>query len=1270
MRPLVPHKNLKRVSRGFDGLDGVSAVAPSAPRAAAPTQPRKITSKKAPPPPVPTKAGRRASSVASRKSLPPKAPKAPPVTAAALDDVAAPAPPTAPLSVVEEKKKPVRRASWVKQPGVAQVPLEKPPRPSAASKRASKDKSARRASWVKPPPSAETTGDDSADSSATDGSTSTSAAQRRRRAKKKKKRSSLMPRASDASESESSAAGSSTSLGGKPRKKKKKSKKKGKKKKSKKKSKQKGGSWFLSDSESDSDFAGPPSRRSSADPPARITSGHPGHGEGTPPQFDSEDSDFGLVPPPLDSDDSDLPPPLATEPQQAHAAAAPSLPPPQAPATSTTPPLAEGTPQPAPPLAALPTPPAVGKQGAAVQLHRSRRASSPEDHADLAAPIVLGKKKKKRLSSTQRAARLAQMPRVATMDVGAPLIIATEPSKDVDRASSDKSGSAETTTKAPTTPMFDAVSTPLPLSPIAVKVAANAPVREYFIVSSPEKALQPPCSTEPGPRAKEIHTALAQLIASAHMVARDDFEVRAPRLSLPACRNTHTHTHTHTHTAHLLLPPFLPQEFGGSREAIWESSTGPHLEALERVAAEDLDASAIVDDSAELLAASAALDALIQRERRIGGPSLDTLRKTEAIAKTVREAAVAAQPIQANRAVLRLSALLSAVAPIRAVEDVDSTALRREIATDAALKARADVLRSKIAANIGGEYSNVREVAAMETELAEVMEERFEAFDRKRGVLLEARFPAGAPFAALVGENASLPSAMALDAEDSVAALEAVNHDLTVLDANVLQARFDGAKYRVTLDNDLVLQAARRRDLLTIAQEQRANAISAILVMLAAEEAAERIDLDLAAEQEARRGDFADAKRGNKWALSLAGSSRSTRSKKELQSFLAEGARQRTRLDQVAHVRTVDADIAAAANAVATQVVAPVQRVHAARLVKIDKQVATFDTDLVELHCALWSSYERSRVQLLRNAEEDAVEVAELLRKERASVLANNLRRAQRYEAQRAELEEEIGASATQAAWMATKARALDERAAPSYEALRQRGVAVEHPFFRTQEQVLESVGSHSPVQLKDALLAADSAARNEGAALDDIARLTPEARRSLAKIANPSSVNDLAACLFGDIAGEQGEIPMRDCDARALATRRACASVPHALLVALPVTRVVVNALAHNASVAAVTTAQHAAAHVQALAEEVGGATIAAARVAAAILREGLATVAGDAVAAANAASESAVGVAARAHEVTVHGANDAAVAAAHSAVASVVIAVGDRERGVVHMF
>ena len=740
----------------------------------------------------------------------------------------------------------------------------------------------------------------------------------------------------------------------------------------------------------------------------------------------------------------------------------------------------------------------------------------------------------------------------------------------------------------------------------------------------------------------------------------------------PGCRYppVTTHTHTHTHTAHLLLPPFLPQEFGGSREAIWESSTGPHLEALERVAAEDLDASAIVDDSAELLAASAALDALIQRERRIGGPSLDTLRKTEAIAKTVREAAVAAQPIQANRAVLRLSALLSAVAPIRAVEDVDSTALRREIATDAALKARADVLRSKIAANIGGEYSNVREVAAMETELAEVMEERFDAFDRKRGFLLEARFPAGAPFAALVGENASLPSAMALDAEDSVAALEAVNHDLTVLDANVLQARFDGANYRVTLDNDLVLQAARRRDLLTIAQEQRANAISAILVMLAAEEAAERIDLDLAAEQEARRGDFADAKRGNKWALSLAGSSRSTRSKKELQSFLAEGARQRTRLDQVAHVRTVDADIAAAANAVATQVVAPVQRVHAARLVKIDKQVATFDTDLVELHCALWSSYERSRVQLLRNAEEDAVEVAELLRKERASVLANNLRRAQRYEAQRAELEEEIGASATQAAWMATKARALDERAAPSYEALRQRGVAVEHPFFRTQEQVLESVGSHSPVQLKNALLAADSAARNEGAALDDIARLTPEARRSLAKIANPSSVDDLAACLFGDIAGEQGEIPMRDCDARALATRRACASVPHALLVALPVTRVEVNALAHNASVAAVTTAQHAAIHAQALAEEVGGATIAAARVAAAILREGLATAAEDAVAAANAASESAVGVAARAHEVAVHGVNDAAVAAAHSAVASVVIAVGDRERGVVHMF
>ena len=319
--------------------------------------------------------------------------------------------------------------------------------------------------------------------------------------------------------------------------------------------------------------------------------------------------------------------------------------------------------------------------------------------------------------------------------------------------------------------------------------------------------------------------------------------------------------------------------------------------------------------------------------------------------------------------------------------------------------------------------------------------------------------------------------------------------------------------------------------------------------MIAAEKASKRIDFEIAAEEEGAKVDQQLAELSAELGLDfgdvpLARSARSTHCATALRKYTEANLQCRLRLSQVVKVRELDAQLSAAMVRVVDPIANAVRSKHAKRAGSARARVEAFDDDVVALHSTLWSAYERARIQLVHDATEDAQEVAELEEKERVFVSQKNFRRAQRVEAQRKSLAEEICASGARVSALSRKARELDERAAPSYFALRARGVDVLHPYFRTQGEVIHSLGAMLMRDIKSALIERK----------DEL--LTPRDLKVLTSIV-PNGVGGftaIAESLIDGAAKAAGAL-LPPCDILALAGARACAVVPKELHVAAPVT-------------------------------------------------------------------------------------------------------------------
>ena len=626
------------------------------------------------------------------------------------------------------------------------------------------------------------------------------------------------------------------------------------------------------------------------------------------------------------------------------------------------------------------------------------------------------------------------------------------------------------------------------------------------------------------PEEDRVIGAIVTLCREAHRAAQEDFEVEGVKTYQPLW----------TVPASLPHPTAAPERIS------------PDVLAAHAAGARNADAAAAALDA---LVCEIDGDRIAARHGVAAADSVAIVEGAELIAATVRAAARSQEPIAADRIVKRLGTVLRAgSAEDLANEAVNERKLKDGVAADAALQARIVELRDAIVAS-SSSYENVGQLASMEAELDALMVRRFDTFDEKRRALLEVHFPPSSPFIALDGGRAPLVAELESDAREAEGVIADAKHDVATLLEQLAVARQSEAAYQESLAAELAEKKLARDECSAIADDHRQVAITALRAMVAAEKASKRIDFEIAAEEEGAKVDQQLAELSAELGLDfgdvpLARGARSTHCASALRKYTEANLQCRLRLSQVVKVREIDAKLSAATMRVVTPIANAVRTKHAKRAGSARAHAEAFDDDVVALHSTLWSAYERARIQLVHDAKEDAHDAAELEGKERAFVAQKNFRRAQRVEAQRESLAEEIRASGARASELSRKARVLDERAAPSYFALRARGVDVLHPYFRTQGEVIETFGAMSMRDIKAALMK-----RKEEL-------LTPRDAKVLASI-TPKGVGGFVAIaeslVDGAATATSAQLPA--CDVLALAGVHACAVVPKELRITAPVT-------------------------------------------------------------------------------------------------------------------
>ena len=468
--------------------------------------------------------------------------------------------------------------------------------------------------------------------------------------------------------------------------------------------------------------------------------------------------------------------------------------------------------------------------------------------------------------------------------------------------------------------------------------------------------------------------------------------------------------------------------------------------------------------------------------------------RARGIVDAATAAGSASDPIDAKRAAERFAQLSDAIK--RAAEEKDVCAvLLDEVTADADLIAQIDALQAKIDAR---DHSNVAEAKANHAALSALMEQRVDVFEGKAAALRKAKYPDGAPFAALVCEDAPIAVAVAQDAADATSALGVVCGDVRKIEVHAKNVK-----------RQIAAEARVQAEYAKTAAQQKASALAMLKKALAAEKLAKASELKISAMRA-----HADAVK-------------SCRDDLEQAKSVCETNQHLAKETQTLVLRSIDA----------------VKGAYAERLEVVQSKACEFDRDLVSIHKSLWSNYVKSRVNLVRNAQEWTEEAAQLKRKEDVLVRQQNFRKAQRCETQRKELEEESVEALSEAAALERKARKIDVRAAPSYLKLADE---VEHPYFRVQSEVIKDHEDISLLQIRNALL--------ENPVVSGVALLTPEAKKTLRLVDSPESVSDIARCLFAD--GDAAPA-LPKCDLLALATQRTCSVVvPDSLVIPQPVTR------------------------------------------------------------------------------------------------------------------